>query len=34
MMPHIDTVKANLQNVGNLVYTKGNKILASMQHHA
>ena len=30
MRPHIDTVKANLQNVGNLVYTEGNKILASM----
>ena len=30
MKPHIDTVKASLQNVGNLVYTKGNKILASM----
>lgn len=30
MRPHIDTVKANLQNVGNLVYTKGNKILPSM----
>ena len=24
MRPHIDRVKANLQNVGNLVYTKEN----------